>query len=305
MGEKDGRWYRDGYRLFIVLGLTTVVLITVGSAIYTQRIGDFDSRLPIFAGGGAVTAFLVVLLALWWYQILAGGRAEIRELRELASDQPPPLAALKSWNTLYQQMVYSGGTPEVLEKESARGQRKVVEWFAWANLLALFPLANVWLYLLGRLSQERFMSFVPPVLIALIFLMLLRTYMLLGNRGDHEAQIAAGLGLEASSMEGTKRYTGARNGHAIQIESQGRRSKTRLAAPTPDFEVQSVEGKLKGVGKLPASVAAAIDLPKAKRWRGVQVNGGRDEIRIQRESRGQSMWLYDLWLAERIAAATQ
>jgi hypothetical protein len=302
MGEHDGSWYSDRYRLFIVLGLSTVVIITVGSAIYTQLIGDYASRLPIFAGGGAVTAFLVALLAFWWYQILVGGRAEIRGLRQLASDQPPPLAALKSWNTLYQHMVYYGGTPEILERESARSQRKVVEWFGWTNLLVLFPLVNVWLYLLGRLSQERFMSFVPPLLIALLLLTLLRTYMLLGKHGDYEAQMAAGLGLEASSVDGTKRYTGNRSSRAIEIESQGRRSTTRLAAITPDLEVQSVEGKLKGVGKLPASLEAALDLPKAKRWRGIHVSGGRDGIRIQRESRGQNMWLYDLWLAERIVA---
>jgi hypothetical protein len=163
-------------------------------------------------------------------------------------------------------------------------------------------LVNVWLYLLGRLSQERFMSFVPPLLIALILLTLLRTYMLLGKHGDYEAQMAAGLGLEASSVNGTKRYTGNRSGRAIEIESQARRSTTQLAAPTPDFEVESVEGKLKGGGKLPASLVAALDLPKAKRWRGIHVSGGRDGIRIQRESRGQNMWLYDLWLAERIAA---
>lgn len=299
MSDSEKPWYHDPYRLFIVLGLTTIVLLTIGSAMYTESIGDHDSRLPIFVGGGAVSAFLLIILAIWWVQILAGGRTEIRQLRELASSQPPPLSALKSWNTLYQHMVYYGGVPDILEHETVRNQRKLVEWYAWANLLVLFPIINVWLYLLGHVSQERFLDYVPPILVGLIILMLLRTYMLLGKRGDYEPQMAAALRLKTEIGDG-KLFIGMRNGHAVRIESRGRHSTTRLEAPTPNFEIESVEGKLKGVGKLPASLAAALDLPKAKRWRGIHVSGGRGSLRIERESRGQNMWLYDLWLAERI-----
>ena len=143
MSDPEKTWYHDPYRLFIVLGLSTIVLLTIGSAVYTESTGDHDSRLPIFVGGGAVSAFLLIILAIWWVQILAGGRTEIRQLRELASSQPPPLSALKSWNTLYQHMVYYGGVPDILESETVRNQRKLVEWYAWANLLVLFPIINL------------------------------------------------------------------------------------------------------------------------------------------------------------------
>jgi hypothetical protein len=48
-------------------------------------------------------------------------------------------------------------------------------------------------------------------------------------------------------------------------------------------------------------VAVALKgLCKAKRWRGVEVTGRPEGIGIERESRGQNMWLYDLWLIERM-----
>jgi len=49
-----------------------------------------------------------------------------------------------------------------------------------------------------------------------------------------------------------------------------------------------------------AVIGALKGLRKAKRWRGVRVTGGSEGIGIERESPGQNMWLYDLWLIERL-----
>lgn len=307
MAKIKKRWNVDGYRLFIIGGLATVVILSVGAALYTDRIGAYQSRLPIFVGGGAATFFLIILLVLGWVQILSGNRIELRKLRGSVSDKPPPLSALSSWNSLYQQMAVYGGDLETIEKDLARNNRKVVEWYTWANLLALFPVANVWLFLFGRVSQELFMQYVPHVVVATALLMLLRTYLILGNRGDYEADMLAGLGLTIKSKPSAQlaHMQGSRRGLGVRIKKQGRRSITHLAAAVPEFAIENQDGRFNGLDTLPAALRAALDLPKAKRWRGVQVSGSRDGIRVERHSTGQNMWLYDLWLAECIAHAVK
>jgi hypothetical protein len=294
-------WYSDGHQLFIVLGLGFVVVVTVGAALYTEAIGDYNSRLPIFLGGGAVSIFLVILLALWWFQILSGSFAEKRDLETTTIDTVPPLSELKSWTQLYVPMVQYGGEREVLLEEQAGSSRKILEWFGWATLLVLFPIANVWLYLLGRVTQERFMSYVPHVVVVLALLTLVRTYFMLGGRSDYETHMLRGLGLAAKGGGSAKVFEGRRRGRRVQVESEGRRTKVDLEVAAPDFEIESENGKFLGVAGLPARNRPALELPKAKRWQGVRVRGSAAGIRVERESRGQNMWLYDLWLAERIA----
>ena len=51
----------------------------------------------------------------------------------------------------------------------------------------------------------------------------------------------------------------------------------------------------------PQFVTRALQgLRTAKRWRGIKVVGDAEGVTIERESKGQNMWLYDLWLAERL-----
>lgn len=292
------------YHNYILGGLAGVVIVTVVTALITDAREDYLSRLPIFVGGGAVTTFLLRLLAYWWYQILSGNVVGKRLLSATVVYEVPPLSALKSWTSLYQQMVLYGGQREYLERESARTNRKVVEWFAWANLLALFPLVNVWLYLFDLISQEQFLQYVRPAIVVLIVLMLARTYMLLGGgQGDYETQMLEGLGL--AGLDGGEAKTKHCEGYEVRVERKGSHSTTFPDLGVPNFRVKNVDDKFIGLGKLPEKIRAALDLPKAKRWRGVRVEGGRHGIRIERQSRGVNMWLYDLWLAERLAAAVE
>jgi hypothetical protein len=74
-----------------------------------------------------------------------------------------------------------------------------------------------------------------------------------------------------------------------------------VQAGTPPFEIRSQEGKLVADKDAPEAVTEALKgLRKAKRWRGVKVTGGSEGIGVERESPGQNMWLYDLWLIERL-----
>jgi hypothetical protein len=76
-------------------------------------------------------------------------------------------------------------------------------------------------------------------------------------------------------------------------------SLTVVQAKTPEFTVQSNDGKLIPDEGAPEAVTKALkSLRKAKRWRGITVYSSPEGIAIQRHSKGTNMWLYDLWLAE-------
>ena len=95
--------------------------------------------------------------------------------------------------------------------------------------------------------------------------------------------------------------TGNRLGRRIVIEARGKQSTTRVESNSPRFDIQSQSGKLQAGENAPEAVRnVLIGMRRAKRWRGITVSGGPDGITIERESRGQNMWLYDLWLAERL-----
>ena len=69
----------------------------------------------------------------------------------------------------------------------------------------------------------------------------------------------------------------------------------------PIFEVETKEGKFLLTEELPQDVYAALKgLCKAKRWAGVKLAGGPDGVTVERDARGLNLWLYDLWLAERL-----
>ena len=90
----------------------------------------------------------------------------------------------------------------------------------------------------------------------------------------------------------------------IHIEVLGKRTLTLVQAETAPFAVHSRDGKLIADEGAPEFVTQGLrGLRKAKRWRGIEVAGGAEVITIERESKGQNMWLYDLWLAERLLEA--
>jgi hypothetical protein len=92
---------------------------------------------------------------------------------------------------------------------------------------------------------------------------------------------------------------GERYGRLVHIETIGKHSLTVVQAQTPEFTVQSNDGKLLPDDGAPEAIVKALkSLRKAKRWRGIVAYAGQEGLAIQRQSKGTSMWLYDLWLAE-------
>ena len=94
---------------------------------------------------------------------------------------------------------------------------------------------------------------------------------------------------------------GLRKGRAVRVLVDGQHCLTQVNGSLPAFEVEAQDGKFSLSDNLPEAAHMALkDLRKAKRWRGVRITGGTDGLRVDRQARVLNLWLYDLWLAERL-----
>lgn len=103
-------------------------------------------------------------------------------------------------------------------------------------------------------------------------------------------------------------YTGVRHGRAVTIRlfAEGA-SLVRVAQLTPAPTLCAPGGRRlhAALAAFPALAAAAAALPESAQWEGCEVSTGPAGVEITRGRRGRGarFWLYDLWLAERLAAA--
>jgi hypothetical protein len=255
-----------------------------------------------------LTPFFGTFLAYWWLQLLApGDKVELVPRRS-----PPELSTLRRWNTLHEAMAAYGGDLQALAAWRAGTKRPLLEWLAWASVIALWPLGLAWLYVFDVLSQDSF-RIGGYILAGIAGLMLLRTYFLLGalDQGGAE-EILAPLGLHEEQTVGRAqekpvsglRYTGRRHGREVKITVRSGRSETRIAAKIPSFRIESQEGKLVAEEGAPIAVLQGLKgMRRARRWRGLSINAASGAVVADRHSRGRRMWLYDLWLIERLLAA--
>ncbi len=107
-------------------------------------------------------------------------------------------------------------------------------------------------------------------------------------------------------VHGALVLSGERNGHHVSIRLGGEErtgaSEVSVAAAAPEFSAKSRDGKVRPADGAPESVVAALrGVPNSTRWKKVTVAGGPEGIEVVRKGGGQSDWLCDLWLAERLA----
>jgi hypothetical protein len=317
------------YRIYIWGGIVALViyiaLITYLDArefIHVPRTG----MTPVGIYSAPVTPWILGILAYWWWVFLFKGNKELRESIRKRSESIPEISALKSWSTLQTAMaIYAGNADEILESEKA-ARRPVLIWYGMSNLLVLWILGCFWVWVFFQ--DDLPANFIMRVWVLGVFVIVILsgviTIFLVGRAmKSGEAAYLAPLGLStakptsvepyipgilgsgrAAIYEGATVFNGSRRGRLVHIEIIGKRSFTLVQAETPPFEIHSQAGKLVAGENAPEAVTEALKgLRKAKRWRGIKVTGGSEGIGIERESSGQNMWLYDLWLIERLLAA--
>jgi hypothetical protein len=313
------------YRIYIWGGIAALA-IYFALVTYLDALGFIDVPRTGTALYGIysapVTPWVLGILAYWWWVFLFKGNKELKESIRQRPESTPEISALKSWSTLHTAMaIYGGNVAGILESAKA-ARRPVLIWYGMQNLLVLWVLGGFWVYVFLQddlpVDIRKVMAF---GVVGIIILFLVITPLLLGRsiKGGEAAYLAPlGLALaeppsdkpyisgilsigQAMSHEGATVFNGSRRGRQVHVETIGKHSYTWAQAGTPLFEIHSQEGKLVADEDAPQAVIEALKgLRKAKRWRGVEVTGGPEGIGIERESKGQNMWLYDLWLIERL-----
>ena len=110
-----------------------------------------------------------------------------------------------------------------------------------------------------------------------------------------------------TDVRGAVRFSGERHGRRVDVTLSGGASEVRVAADVPSFEARSRDGKVRpkrGEGLPPGIAEALASVPASTEWKNLTVRGDADGILVRRKPAAEAGWLADLWLAERVAAAT-
>jgi hypothetical protein len=302
-GGWNGSWF---YRILIIGGLVFLFSFPVIMVIVLR-----DST------GYALAPFMqwvwLPFLAIWLLAVLGYQWLDLVILPPDATeksepDDPPDLSVLSSLSLLAQSMSDYGGDANALA-ESARVQRRSrAEYMGWATLLAMLPVCAAFAGVtisFGRGEPPRAGLLAPFVVgyIVLAIIALVRNIRGAGRSMAATLDFYAPLGL-AWSEEAETAVVGKRHGRDVRIEFGAKKSITILSGSYPGFAIASRDGKLEPDSTAPPEAADALKgLRKAKRWAGISVRAGMDGIRIERRTASSTgnPWLYDLWLAERLA----
>jgi hypothetical protein len=309
------------YKIYVWGGLAAIVIFSLVMSLAGLLPPTGNRALIILSL--PVTIYFLGILAYWWWVFLFKGIRDLKKTLENPPEQPPGVRDLKNKSTLHRALsLYGGNFEEMLEYEK-KSNRPVIIWYGLQNLLAFWVLGNFWVW---NLFQKHLPSnyikavWVPGVFIILALFFVLTPLLLWRARKAGTAAYLTPLGLypmksmtveldlsgtpvddQTRIPDGTMLLAGNRLGRRVVIEIRGKRSTTRAEAPLPPFEISSPEGKLIPHEGAPDAVQKALKgLRKAKRWKGIMVIGNSNGITIERESRRQNMWLFDLWLAERL-----
>jgi len=304
------------YKIYIVGGIAFyVVWVFVQTLVFDAL--SLPGSLSFVVLGVPLMLWFAGVLLYWWWVFLFKGRRELEERIEVQQKRFPGIKSMKSWSILHRAMAIYGGSVEEQRRNEIKARRPILVWYGFVNLLVVWIFGPITLGSLGIFELDLWV-WLGGVFVWVI-MMLAVTYFLLGWGGSAaEKAYLAPLGLAITQMpelkpdevgligggqklipDGSAIVEGERHGRLVHIETIGRYSLTVLQANLPEFRVQSNEGKLVPDRGAPEAVAKALkSLPKAKRWRGMEVNAGPEGIGVQRESKGTNMWLYDLWLAE-------
>lgn len=306
-------WDSCLYRIFIVGGILTVITGVVISVIVTPD----DSQIPVQIGVGGMALFMALLIGYWAYQIMIKGYGSPQAVDPNPGADVNDLSVLQSWNSLFAAMTIHGGNLEEMKKMEKQGRAGLATWYGWAAVIGLGPIILMIPFAFGWLDWSVIRYGVVAYL-GLVVLMALFTGTLMSRAVQaNEAIYLAPLGLEQTAIpavglipgmdgprprvQGASVLEGKRFGRAVRIELNGWNQTTSVQVRAPSFVIQSDGGKLHAKNDAPGGVANALKgLRKAKRWVGLELRGGSDGITAVRPGKGVNMWLYDLWLIERI-----
>ncbi len=315
---QEGRDYQY-YKIYIWGGLAAIffyIIVVVASGIFK------NSRTLMIIFNIPITVWFTGILVYWWWVFLFKGSREPEDPYEAPHKKKGKLSSLKSWSTLFDSMMESGGKREEIIAYEKLARKPLIVWYGLQNLLAFWVLGNFWVWTLfqDKLPGNYIKAVWVPGVLIITFTLLLSPLFLFRLFGTDPHAYLRPLGLFAGetpldtffpselqvfdrkiSPKGTIVIGGHRKGRNVYIESMGKHCFTWVEGRVLPFRINSISGKLKADENSPSEIKDLIKgFPKAKRWKGIIVTGNDSGIHIERNSPGQNMWLYDLWLTEQL-----
>jgi hypothetical protein len=105
------------------------------------------------------------------------------------------------------------------------------------------------------------------------------------------------------AIHGELVLSGERHDRKVSVRLGGGRSEVTVGAFPPVFHAKAKDGKVRPDKGTPAEIAEALKaVPASTRWKRVEATGGPEGIVVTRKGGGQSDWMCDLGLAERLAS---
>jgi len=302
-------WDSCLYRVFIVGGFLFVIASTVITAILTPD----DGTMALYVGIGSVAVFMVLIIGYWVVQIVFLGYGSMQAPDLSQKRNVTDLSVLASWNTLFNAMVIEDGDPESMQKAVRKGNSSLIIWFLWSAVIGLFPILLMVPYAFGLLEWS-YIRYGVIFYIGVVIVMCFITFFLGGRAAEAgEEVMLAPLGLKLTGLpnivptgtgvgvRGATVMDGIRFGRTIRITISLGQVTTQVLYASPAFSIKNRVGDLEAASGAPGPVQDALKpLRKAKRWESLEIEGGKDGITATRNRKGQNMWLYDLWLIERI-----
>lgn len=293
------------YKAFLILGFLGII----GSVVASALLFPDGSRMPLYIGGAGVAIFLALIMAYWIVQIFLKGYGGLQAPDLSARPDVKDTSVLQSWDKLFSAMIVEDVDSEKVQKAVRRGNFSLYIWFSWAVILGLCPIMIMLPYMFELVDWSYTRYGVGGYLGIVLLMIVLSAF--LGDRGRQASEevIFEPLGLKITALPDVSVTTGrprVRGGSEIQGTRHGRQVlirmglgqvSTQVVYPAEFFEMEGISPKS---GAPQAVLDAVRGLRAAKRWENLHIKGGSEGIVAIRKTRGQNMWLYDLWLIERI-----
>ena len=312
MNDRYPLWYY----LYAFGGLAVVVAVVVVVAL-RQPATSADAGPVLRVSVVALTLWFAGYFAFWFYWLV------FRNPTPAPRSPVEERNVFRSWSALAASMASGPHAAAALSRARRAYRLPMALFLLYGVVLVSCVLTGAWLWGSGveEVAGIPLFTIWPVTIVALVILYVV--FMFVGPGFSSMVQSSqdylAPLGLEIVGLpdihlgsrpgggagvrvKGATRMAGTRHGRRVEVQVSAGRSVTALEAPGSPFEIRSEGGKLDAGPDAPPAVADALEgLRKAKRWGGIEVQGGDGAIVVIRKSDASRGWLYDLWLAERIA----
>jgi len=321
--------FSGGFRrssLFGLFGVIGVAAIVVAIALTTGE-GQANPKATYALIFGVLAVFMVILFALQRSDMERVASGSARGTERAAAEGG---RAIENPTTMEEPELWAALAVKAIDREAIKARSQM--WDAGRRSLRLGMIVTLLIFL--TVPPIYILESFVPLLIGgplIVIAALYGSVRALAPGGEMDSGYEkvglamAPLGLEVSErpevsietrdpvtprmgpkIHGALVLSGARHGRRVSVRlGSGEVSSTSEVAVrtrAPEFEAKSRDGRVRPAEGAPAEIVAALKaVPNSTRWKKVEVEGGPEGIVVSRKGGGQSDWMCDLWLAERLA----